>query len=55
MVGSVWWMFGYQRLAHSHGWENLIERFARVDLAVLLASALGGCFWSCFLGLSSRP
>jgi membrane protease YdiL (CAAX protease family) len=42
MVGSIWWMVGYQRLARTRGWASLLERFGGVERLVLLASALGG-------------
>jgi membrane protease YdiL (CAAX protease family) len=42
IVGSVWWMFGYHRLAKSRGWASLLERFTGVERLVQLASALGG-------------
>jgi membrane protease YdiL (CAAX protease family) len=42
MVGSVWWIVGYQRLSRSRGWESLQVRFSPVNRSVILASALGG-------------
>jgi hypothetical protein len=44
MVGSIWWIVGYQRLSRTRGWESLQERFSRVDGWIILASALGGLF-----------
>jgi membrane protease YdiL (CAAX protease family) len=44
MVGSIWWLFGYQRLSRTRGWESLQERFSRVDGRIILVSALGGLF-----------
>jgi membrane protease YdiL (CAAX protease family) len=44
MVGSIWWLVGYQRLSRTRGWESLQERFSRVDGRVILVSALGGLF-----------
>jgi len=42
MVGSVWWIVGYQRLSRSRGWESLQVRFSPVNGSVILASAVGG-------------
>jgi membrane protease YdiL (CAAX protease family) len=42
MIGSVWWIVGYQRLSRSRGWESLQVRFSPVNGSVILASALGG-------------
>jgi membrane protease YdiL (CAAX protease family) len=42
MVGSIWWLVGYQRLSRTRGWESLQERFSRVDGWIILVSALGG-------------
>jgi membrane protease YdiL (CAAX protease family) len=42
MVGSVWWIVGYQRLSRTRGWENLRDRFSPVKGRIILASALGG-------------
>jgi membrane protease YdiL (CAAX protease family) len=42
MVGSVWWMVGYQRLSRTRGWESLQARFSPVNGWIILASALGG-------------
>lgn len=42
MVGSVWWIVGYQRLSRTRGWERLQVRFSPVNGWIILASALGG-------------
>ncbi|MDB6082741.1 MAG: family intrarane metalloprotease [Gammaproteobacteria bacterium] len=42
MVGSVWWIVGYQRLSHIRGWESLQARFSPVAGRIILASVLGG-------------
>jgi membrane protease YdiL (CAAX protease family) len=42
IVGSIWWLVGYQRLSRTRGWESLQERFSRVDGWIILVSALGG-------------
>ena len=44
VVGSIWWIVGYQRLSRTRGWESLQERFSRVDGWIILVSALGGLF-----------
>jgi membrane protease YdiL (CAAX protease family) len=44
LVGSIWWIVGYQRLSRTRGWESLQERFSRVDGWIILVSALGGLF-----------
>jgi membrane protease YdiL (CAAX protease family) len=44
VIGSIWWVVGYQRLSRTRGWESLQERFSRVDGRIILASALGGLF-----------
>src|ERR1700722_1777238 len=42
IVGSVWWIVGYQRLSRTRGWASLQERFSPVDGRIILAGALGG-------------
>lgn len=42
MVGSIWWIVGYQRLSRTRGWLSLQERFSPVDGSIMLAGALGG-------------
>lgn len=42
MVGSLWWIVGYQRLSRTRGWETLQVRFSPVQGYVILASVLGG-------------
>jgi membrane protease YdiL (CAAX protease family) len=44
MVGSLWWIIGYQRQSRIRGWESLKERFSPVGGWIILASALGGLF-----------
>jgi hypothetical protein len=42
MVGSVWWLVGYQRRSRTRGWETLQVRFAAVNGRIIQAGALGG-------------
>lgn len=42
LVGSLWWIVGYQRLSRTRGWESLQVRFSPVNGWIILASALGG-------------
>ena len=42
VVGSVWWMVGYQRLSRTRGWESLQTRFSPVSGWIILAGVLGG-------------
>jgi hypothetical protein len=42
IVGSLWWLVGYQRLSRSRGWVSLQERFSPVVGWIVLAGVLGG-------------
>jgi membrane protease YdiL (CAAX protease family) len=42
LVGSLWWIVGYQRLSRTRGWESLQVRFSPVNGWIILAGALGG-------------
>jgi membrane protease YdiL (CAAX protease family) len=42
IVGSIWWIVGYQRLSRTRDWASLQERFSRVTGWIMLGSALGG-------------
>jgi membrane protease YdiL (CAAX protease family) len=42
MVGSVWWIAGYQRLSPSRGWESLHVRFSPLSGRIMLTSSFGG-------------
>jgi hypothetical protein len=38
MVGSVWWIVGYQRLSRTRGWESLKDRFSPLNGWIILTS-----------------
>jgi membrane protease YdiL (CAAX protease family) len=42
IVGSIWWLVGYQSLSRSRGWLSLLDRFSPVQGRVILAGVLGG-------------
>jgi membrane protease YdiL (CAAX protease family) len=42
IVGSLWWIVGYQRLSRTRGWESLQVRFSRVKGSIILTSVIGG-------------
>jgi len=42
MVGSIWWLFGYQKLSRARGWKSLPERFSPVGGKVIAAGVFGG-------------